>query len=130
MKWKDVKENHSPQLKMSPIAVIPHKSRTFRIMQNLSNEIILNKVCTPSVNQNTVRIAPEKSLQHIGHVRPRMTHAIETAPRSLPVLFAKAYTQYGFWRVFVKEEGRWNFACVLPITPEYANIHIVVPNSI
>ena len=66
MKWKDIKDKHPPQLKISPIAAMPHKYRPFRIIQNLYNEIKINNVNTPSVNQITVRIDPEEALHHIG----------------------------------------------------------------
>ena len=53
-KWDDVKHVHPPQLKVSPIAAIPHKSRPFRMILDLSFRIKVNNVEHPSVNNTTV----------------------------------------------------------------------------
>ena len=93
MQWKDINGKHPPQLKIILIAVMPHKSRPFRIIQNLSNEIKINNVKTPSFNQIMVSIAPEEALQCIGQVLLRMMHAVATVNRSLLALFTKADAQ-------------------------------------
>ena len=36
VKWKDIIDNLPPNLKISPIAAIPHKSRLFRMILDLS----------------------------------------------------------------------------------------------
>ena len=130
LRWSDISDKHPKQLKVSPIAAIPHKSRPFRVIQNLSNRIKINKVEMASVNDTTKRIAPKEALHCIGQAVPRILHAVASAPISKPVLFSKADIQDGFWRIFAKEEGRWNFAYVLPTTTEHPEKHIVVPNSL
>ena len=34
--WEKIKGNHPPQLKLSPISAIPHKSRAYRLILDLS----------------------------------------------------------------------------------------------
>ena len=42
VKWKDIKDNPSPKHKISPIAAIPHKSRYYRMILDLSYELKIN----------------------------------------------------------------------------------------
>jgi len=82
-----------------------------------------------SVNETSNPMAPRKALQYIGTALPRIIHAIATATKTAPCYFAKADIQDGFWRVFIKPEGRWNFAYTLPQRTPDDPVHIVVPNS-
>ena len=45
-----------------PIAAIPYKSKAFRIIQDLSFNITVDREKLQSVNETTVRIAPEEAL--------------------------------------------------------------------
>ena len=122
--------NHPPQLKVSPIAATPHKSRPFRMILDLSFRLKVNNMIMPSVNDSTVKLGPQEALNYIGSALPRLIYAMATARQNYPMLFTKADIQDGFWKIFTDEEGRWNFACVLPQTKDHQDISIVVPNGI
>ena len=56
VKWDDIKANPPEQLKISPIAIIPHKSRLFRAILDLSFGIKLqNGEQVPLVNKSSVK---------------------------------------------------------------------------
>lgn len=114
--WDSLKANPPPQLKISPIVAIPHKSRAYRMILDLSKGITLNKIAHPSVNQTTDKtIAPSHSMHELGNVLPRLIYAAATAPDTLgPVLFAKFDIKDGYWRMRVRDGDEWNFAFVLP----------------
>ncbi len=57
--WDDIKDNPPPQLKISPIAAIPHKSKAFRSILDLSFRLRLkNGGVLAAVNNTTVMGAP------------------------------------------------------------------------
>ena len=51
-KWEDIKHNPPANLKISPIAAIPHKSRQFRMILDLSFELKVNHTRLKSVNDS------------------------------------------------------------------------------
>ena len=74
--------------------------------------------------------SPEDSLKHVGSALPRLIFALAQAVESKPAFMAKGDIEDGCWRTFTEEEGKWNFACVLPTTAEHQEPSIVVPKSI
>ena len=61
--WDDIKENHPHQLKVSPVAAIPHKSRAYRSILDLSFVLRLSDGgVIPSVNDTTVKLAPKGAI--------------------------------------------------------------------
>ena len=53
VKWDNIKHNPPKNLKISPIAAIPHKSRAFRMILDLSFNITINGEKLPSVNETS-----------------------------------------------------------------------------
>jgi hypothetical protein len=52
--WDEIKHNPPKQLKISPLAMIPHKSRKYRAILDLSFRLRLkNGSIVPSVNEAT-----------------------------------------------------------------------------
>jgi len=51
--WDDIKDDPPEQLKISPLAMIPHKSRKFRAILNLSFGLRMSTHTVPSVNEST-----------------------------------------------------------------------------
>ena len=61
--WDDIKDNPPPELKVSPLAMIPHKPRLFRAILDLSFAICLasGKIIEP-VNETSKKIAPQGAI--------------------------------------------------------------------
>ena len=77
-------------MKVSPIAEIPHKSKAFRSILDLSFSIKL----TPhgrisSVNVNNKKKAPGGVIYQIGHVLLYLIHAFAEAPECANIFQAK-----------------------------------------
>ena len=66
--WDDIKHNPPEQLKISPIAMIPHKSRLFREILDLSFALGLKNGDTlQSVNKASTKTAPKGAIDQLGH---------------------------------------------------------------
>jgi hypothetical protein len=69
--WDDIKDNLPPKLKISPIAAIPHKSRKFRMILDLSFKLLLNGKRLESVNEASDKAnAPQHAMFELGNVIP------------------------------------------------------------
>ena len=69
VKWDDIKDNLPKELKVSPIAMIPHKSRMFRAILDLSFGIRLEDgEQVPSVNDSSVKTAPRGAIDQLGNL--------------------------------------------------------------
>ena len=75
--WEDIiKDNPPPQLKISPIAAIPHKSKAFRSILDLSFRLRLkNGGVLLAVNDTTVKTAPKGAIDQLGECLSRIIHA-------------------------------------------------------
>ena len=115
VKWKDIKSNPPPKLKISPIALIPHKSRSFRCILDLSFNLKIKGKTIPSVNDGTSILSPQKAMAQLGWVTRRIikTMADHYNPEK-PFLFSKCDIKDGFWRMSVSQEDAWNFCYTLP----------------
>ena len=99
VRWKDIRDNPPANLKISPIAAIPHKSRDFRMILDLSHGVTIRGERQPSVNEATnPAVAPAHSMAELGNVLPRLIYAVGTAPMAKgPVLFSKLDIKDGYW---------------------------------
>jgi hypothetical protein len=132
--WKELRKNLPSKLKVSPIAAIPHKSRLFRMILDLSFGFRHLDEVHPSVNDATTDdAAPLTTMAELGRVLPRIIHAMATTPvDETPLLFAKPDIKDGFWRMVVPEKDEFNFAYVLPQPQgsKDSEPRIVVPSSL
>jgi hypothetical protein len=63
VRWDNIKGNPPPQLKISPIATIPHKSKAFCLILDLFFTLcLLDGSKLPSVNDTTIKTAPSGEL--------------------------------------------------------------------
>ena len=128
--WDDIKDDPPPQLKISPIAAIPHKSKAFRSILDLSFRLRLRSGgLLASVNDNTVKLAPQGALDQLGHALSRIIHAFAEADDDDKIFMAKWDIKDGFWRMDCAEGEEYNFAYVLP-QEEGKPITLVVPTSL
>ena len=115
-----------PHVKISPAAAIPHKTRMFRKLLDLSWAAKGTTSVNASTNQNQ---APKIAMSQLGKVLPRLIHALASAEPTTILLMAKLDIKDGFWRIVVEPNGAWNFAYVLPQVNDTDPIQIVIPLS-
>jgi hypothetical protein len=130
VRWDDIKHDPPAELKISPIAMIPHKSRGFRAILDLSYSVRLQHKRLPSVNESTVKTAPQGAIDQMGHVLSRIIHAFAEAKEDSKIFLAKWDIKDGFWRLDCEEGQEWNFCYVLPASNADAPIELVVPTSL
>ena len=128
--WNDIRDNPPKQLKISPISMVPHKSRRYRTILDLSFAIRLQDGTeVPSVNASTTKSAPHGAIDQLGHALGRVIHAFASTSEDEKVFMAKWDIKDGFWRLDCAEGEEWNFAYVLP-THRGHSTTLVVPNSL
>ena len=67
--WDDIRENPPRQLKVSPLAAIPHKSRAFHAILDLSFRVKLESGHKmPSVNEASTKTAPSGAIDQLVHL--------------------------------------------------------------
>ena len=130
--WNTIKHDPPPNLKISPIAAIPHKSRLFRMILDLSFSLKVENQNLISVNDASDKtLAPQHAMYELGNVIPRIIHTLAGAPDSgIPFLFSKVDLKDGFWRMAVNEADAWNFAYVLPAIDPAEEPILVIPNAL
>jgi hypothetical protein len=80
VKWDNIKNTPPPQLKILPITAIPHKSKEFRLILDLSFTLQLsNRSLQPLVNNTMVKTAPRKAIDQLGGSLARMIHEFAEA---------------------------------------------------
>jgi hypothetical protein len=130
--WKSIKDNIPEELKLSPIAMIPHNSRKFRAILDLSFVLRLFGIEVTSVNDATNKEkSPTNAMGQLGQVLPRLIAKMaEATLEDGPLMFAKLDIKDGYWRMVVAEGKEWNFAYVLPKRKTDTDFHIVVPSAL
>jgi hypothetical protein len=132
VKWEDIRHNPPANLNISPIAAIPHKSRQFRMILDLSFELKVNQSLLKSVNDSSNKgIAPHEDMYKLGNVIPRIIWAMATAPDTgVPILFSKIELKDGYWHMVVNSHAAWNFDYVLPPVNPDDPPELVVPDAL
>lgn len=78
--WGAIKDDPSPHLKISPIAVILHKSRLFQAILDLLFKLRLKDGgLLNSVNDATTLSGPSGAIDQLGHLLQRVIHAFAEA---------------------------------------------------
>ena len=118
VRWKAIRRNPPRNLKISPLAAVPHKSRAWRAILDLSFETQVNGRKLASVNDASECLAPAAALDQMGEALPRLIAAVAAAPHDAGIIvFAKLDIKDGYWRMSVERGAKWNFAYVLPPAP-------------
>ena len=132
--WGELKKRIPKKLKLSPAAMIPHKSRAFRCILDLSFLLKVLGQHYKSVNETTNKQAPQESMAQLGSALKRIIAQVaDNQHAKRPVLFAKLDIKDGFWRLVVSDDDAWNFCYCLPNEDPNAHLDetkIVVPNSL
>ena len=102
-------------MRVSLLSMIPHKSRKYRTILDLSFALKVTGWDLPSMNEATKEAAPAEALEKVGTVMPRIVEALDIALMSEdPIHFSKMDIKYGFWRMVCEVGDKWNFTYVLP----------------
>jgi hypothetical protein len=128
--WNDIKHNPPRELKISPVAMVPHKSRKFRAILDLSFPVKLKDgsiVC--SVNDSTTKTAPQGAIDQMGHSLQQIIHVFAEADNNDKIFMAKWDIKDGFWRLDCTRGEEWTFAYVLPTPPDTPTT-LVIPTSL
>ncbi|MGH3054287.1 MAG: hypothetical protein ACRDL7_04840 [Gaiellaceae bacterium] len=103
--WDTLKDHPPATLKVSPIAMIPHKSRKFCAILDLSYQLNISGTLYPSVNDATNKQAPSAAMDQIGGVLPQLFETMAHADQEAgPLVFSKLDIKDGFWRMVVPHQ--------------------------
>ncbi len=128
--WDSIKNNPLVELKISPIATIPHKSKIFCSILNLSFHLQLKQGgIVPLVNATTIKTAPKGAIDQLGHSLTQIIHAFAEANEDARIFIAKWDIKDGFWRLEMEDGAEWNYAYILPQHPGQP-CYLVVPTSL
>ena len=91
-------------MKASPIVVVPHKSKAFRSILDMSFSLKLTPYGhVPSVNKNSDNMDPGDAIDQIRYVLLRLISEFTEAPDCANIFQAKWDIKDGFWRINCKE---------------------------
>jgi hypothetical protein len=128
--WDDIKDNPPAQIKILPIAAIPHKLKAFRSILDLSFCLQLKHGgFLDSVNDTTVKLALQGALDQLGHALSQIIHAFSESDDNIKIFMAKWVIKYGFWLMDCQAGKEYHFAYVLP-QDEGMPTTLVIPTSL
>jgi hypothetical protein len=134
VRWKDIKNTLPRNFKLSPIAMIPHKSKLFRAILDLSFKLRHKGKEYPSVNEFTNKLAKQEAMVQLGQTLKRIVAVMADAYNPCtPFVFSKLDIKDGFWHMAVSDEDAWHFCYVLPASTPNQTLDdtvIVIPNSL
>jgi hypothetical protein len=140
--WKELCKWRPKNLKVPLLAVVPQRDQRGRMIFDLSfamrqgrgqrghkrsreDEVILQA----SVNDTTVRLAPEGPVKELGNVLPCILDFMASIPAKEHIHFSKMDLADGYWWMVVEPDARWNFAYVMPSAPGEP-IKLVIPRAL
>ena len=130
--WDDIKDKFPKNLKISPLAAVPHKSRKYRMILDLSFQLLVNGKKLDSVNTSSDKsLAKQEAMYELGNVIPRIIWAMALSKNeTTPFMFSKVDLKDGYWRMAVSETDAWNFAYVLPGAGPTDPVQLVIPDAL
>ena len=131
VRWNDIKHNPPANLKVNPISAIPHKSRSFHMILDLSFQLQNVTTPPPSVNDASEKtLASQHAIFVLGNVIPRLVHQMAWSPSNTPFMFTKIDLKDRYWRMVVSNTDAWNFAYVLQPLQQTDNPELAIPTSL
>ena len=142
VRWEDLRQLRPKNLKVSPLAGVPQRNQRGRMILDLSFAVrrqthrgqrrkrnIDGDILQASVNDTTVKKAPDGPVKELGNVLPRVLDFMAAVPEEEHIYFLKLDLADGYWRMIVEREARYNFAYVMPDEPG-ADIKLVIPSAL
>ena len=118
------------KIEIFTVGIIPHKSRKYIAVLDLSFALKMAGYDLPAVNKATKETAPAEALEQVGTVMPRIIEALATAMISEdPIHFSKLDIKDEFCRMVCEVGEECNFAYVLPNHPEEPT-ELVIPSAL
>jgi len=88
--WSMLCTNPPKNLKISPLAAVPHKSQQYCAILDLSFNLWVGGLQLPTVNEATQPLAPHESMHQLVQVLLHLITAVAAAtPANGPIFFAK-----------------------------------------
>jgi hypothetical protein len=130
--WDNIKHNFPKNLKISPLADVPHKSRVYCMILDLSFQLLVNGNKFDSVNSSSDKsLAHQESMYELGNVIPRIIWTMALSKdKTTPFMFTKVDLKDVYWRMAVNADDAWNFAYVLPGAGPIDHIQLVIPDAL
>ena len=133
---QQLRDERSPKLKVSRVAVVPQENRRDRIILNLSAEVKFPRTrrrparTHPSVNASTVPADDQTAVKRLGQTgKALLLYAFETDP-TWEICWLKMDLSDGFWRMIVQAGKEQNFVFEMPPHPTRCGRHFVVPSAL
>ena len=109
LKWGDIKDNILTKLKISPVAMIPHRSKAYQCILDLLFTVFHQGILFASVNENTNKKARPEAMVQLSQVLKRIIyHMALYRANEIPFEFTKLDVKDGFWKMEVEDEDAWN----------------------
>lgn len=89
--FEEIRKNMPTNLKISPIYMIPHKSKNFQTIFDLFFKLKIDGAVMPSVNDDTVPTAPQYSMRELERVIERMISLKTTSSIDSPGCFISKF---------------------------------------
>ncbi len=103
VRWDNIKHNHPCQLKVLPMATIPHKSGAYRsILDLLFLHCFKDGGVIDLVNDTAVKWAPRGGIDQLGHSLKRIIHTFAEMDNNTVIIMVKWDIQDGFWLLVAK----------------------------
>jgi hypothetical protein len=130
--WIDIRDNFPTNLKIPPLAAVPHKSRKYRMILDLSFQLLANGRRLESVNDSSDEsLAKQEAMFELGDVIPRIIWTMALSKdTTTPFVFSKVDLKDGYWRMAVNKVDAWNLVYVLPGAGPHEPIQLVIPDAL
>lgn len=101
VKWKDIKDNLPPRLKILPTAAILHRSWLFQMILDLSYKHKIHKEILQSVNKTSDKdLATQHSMYELWNAIPQIIWNMAKAPDTdIQIIFLKIDLKHGYWHM-------------------------------
>ena len=102
--YRNIKNNLPQKLKLSPVAMVPHKSRAYRVILDLSFHLRSTNHPHPSVNDSTTAQAPAEAMSKLGNVLKCILATLANGHKTDPdkhFMFSKLDIKDGILRMIV-----------------------------
>ena len=115
LKWGDIKDNITTELKISPVAMILQKSKAHHCILDLLFTLFYQGIRFSSVNEETNKKSRPEAMVQLNQVLKQIIyHMALYRANVIPFKFTKLDVKDGFWRMAVADEDTWNFCYVIP----------------